>query len=100
VLKKEGRPDLRLEMLNQADPSGELLDALAEVCKGEADPWLLALTAARMAQRNPDRLPRAIAIVAGQKENARHRFREELLRVAPDWSAQHAAELSSLASKD
>ena len=99
MLKKEGRPDIRLAMLNQSDPGGELVDTLAEVCKGEAEPSLVALSAARVAERAPAQLSRAMGIVAGQKRAARQMFHSEVHRVAPDWAAQHVDELKSLVSE-
>jgi hypothetical protein len=96
VLKKEGRANIRLALLNQFDPAGETVDVLAEVCRGEADPSLVALTAARLSRSAPALLLRAAAIVAGQKERTRGLFYQEIQRAAPGWAAQHGEDLKSL----
>jgi hypothetical protein len=96
LLKAEKRPDIRLAMLNQFDPGGELVDVFAEVCQGEADPSLVALTAARLAKSAPALLLRAGTIVAKQKEKTRGLFYEEIQRAAPGWSDRHGENLKSL----
>jgi hypothetical protein len=93
VLKQTGRPDIRLSMLTKHDPAGEIVDVLEEACQGDADPSLIALSAARIAARAPAMLSRAASVVARQKPKARELFLREVQRVAPSWMEQHGDDL-------
>jgi hypothetical protein len=83
LLKREGRPDIRLEMLNYSDPHKEILDVLAEVCQSPANPWLIANAIAHIAVRQPERLTEAAGYVSRQNEKVRALSFAEIGRMAP-----------------
>jgi hypothetical protein len=83
LLKREGRQDIRLEMLNYSDPDKEMVDVLADVCKGPANPWLIANAIAHIAVRQPERLIEAARYVSQQNEKVRALSLSEINRVAP-----------------
>jgi len=83
LLKREGRQDIRLEMLHYSDPDKEIVDVLAEVCKSPADPWLIANAIAHIAVRQPERLIEAAGYVSGQNEKVRALAYTEIRRAAP-----------------
>jgi hypothetical protein len=83
LLKREGRPDIRLEMLNYSDPHQEILDVLAEVCQSPANPWLIANAIAHIAVRQPGRLTEAAGYVSRQNEKVRALSFAEIGRAAP-----------------
>lgn len=94
LLKREGRQEIRLAMLNYSDPGHEIVDVLAEVCQKPADPSLIARTARQIAARHPERLMEAAGYIARQKESTRLKIMAELKGALPDWSERHAAELT------
>jgi hypothetical protein len=84
LLRREGRPDLRLAMLNYFDPKNEIVDVLREVCEHPADPSLIAHAAGHIALRSPERLTEAAGYIASQKEKTRTIALAEIRRRRPD----------------
>ena len=84
LLQREGRPDLRLAMLNYFDPKNEIVDVLREVCEQPADPSLIANAAGHIALRQSERLPEAAGYIAKQKEKTRALALAEIRRWRPD----------------
>jgi hypothetical protein len=83
LLKREGRQDIRLEMLNYFDPDKEIVDVLAEVSQRPANPWLIANAMAHIAARQPERLIEAAGYVSRQNEKTRALAYAEIGRAAP-----------------
>jgi hypothetical protein len=83
LLKREGRQDIRLEMLNYFDPDKEIVDVLAEVSQRPANPWLIANAMAHIAARQPERLIEAAGYVSRQNEKTRALAYAEISRAAP-----------------
>ena len=96
ILNREGRPDIRLAMLNYFDPNHEIVDVLGEVCRKPADPSLIANAARHIAARQPERLLEAAGHVSRQKEKTRALFYAELKRAAPGWIERNGADLSNV----
>jgi hypothetical protein len=94
LLKREGRQDIRLEMLNYSDPNKEMVDVLAEVCQGPADPWLIANAIAHIAVRQPERLIEAAGYVSRQNEKVRTLSFAQIDRVAPEMVEQQRENLT------
>jgi hypothetical protein len=83
ILKREGRPDLRLAMLNYFDPKNEMVDVLGEVCQQPANPSLVAHAAGLVAMRAPERLVEAAGHLASQNEKTRVLALAEIRRRMP-----------------
>jgi hypothetical protein len=83
LLKREGRPDIRLEMLIYFDPASEIVDVLAEVSQHTANPWLMANAIAHIAARQPERLIEAAGYISRQSEKTRVLAYSEIRRAVP-----------------
>jgi hypothetical protein len=83
LLQREGRSDIRLQMLNHFDPGTESIEVLAQVCETPANPLLIANAIAHIATRQPERLLEAAGSVARQREKTRALAYTEIRRAAP-----------------
>jgi hypothetical protein len=93
LLKREGRQDIRLAMLNYSDPNKESIDVLAAVCQSPANPSLIANAVAHIASRQPERLLEAVSQVSQQSEKARALAYAEIHRATPQLAQQQDEDL-------
>lgn len=84
LLRRAGRPDLLLAMLNYFDPKNEIVSVLGEVCQKPANPSLIANAAGHIAARDPERLLEAAGHLARQSEKTRALALAEIRRCAPE----------------
>jgi hypothetical protein len=99
LLRREGRPDLRLAMLNYFDPKNEIVDVLKEVCARPANPSLVANSAGQIAERMPERLVEAAGHIAQQKEKSRALALAEIRRRAPALAERLHADLTKVLAR-
>jgi hypothetical protein len=71
-----------------------MVDVLADVCKGPANPWLIANAIAHIAVRQPERLIEAAGYVSQQNEKVRALSLSEINRVAPAMVEQQRENLT------
>jgi hypothetical protein len=97
LLRREGRPDLRLAMLNYFDPKSEIVDVLREVCQKPANPSLIANAVGHIAMRSPERLSEAAGYIAKQNEKTRALSLAEIRRRTPERANSELAKTLGLA---